>query len=167
VRNLSHGTHSNIITCVHQMESSQCKWGVGNLSCCEIRSDTPTYMKVRGQFMEFFLTYHVGHREGTQVSMLGGINFTHWGISSASHHRNRIYKLCIFIFWFIPQVWKLTPLSISTQLRAINGFWEGSMRKVADFKSLHGASQFIVSNTSGWDRVIFLSLWLPMCYDWT
>lgn len=41
-----------------------------------LRPGTPTYMKVRGQLMEFFLAYDVGHREGTQVSMLGRITFS-------------------------------------------------------------------------------------------
>ena len=41
-----------------------------------LRPGTSTYMKVRGQLMEFFLAYDVGHREGTQVSTLGRITFS-------------------------------------------------------------------------------------------
>ena len=126
-----------------------------------LRPGTPTYMKVRGQLMEFFLAYDVGHREGTQVSMLGRITFplSHL-ISQSPQTQNLMIYVFVFIFWVIPQLWKLSPENISTQLRAINGVWEESMRRVADFKSLHGASVFF-SNKSGWDGIIFPSLWPP------
>ena len=81
-------------------------------------------------------------------------------ISQSTQTQNLTIYVFVFIFWVIPQLWKLSPENISTQLRAINGVWEESMRRVADFKSLHGASVFF-SNKSGWDELIFPSLWPP------
>ena len=63
-----------------------------------LRPGTPTYMKVRGQLMEFFLGYDVGHRKATQVSMLGRITFSTEPSHQPVNTDTEFNDLCISIY---------------------------------------------------------------------